>query len=67
MAAANALTGDARYAAYQKLDLIDHQGLRAVDGVRATATTREFVSARVGGYLIQSAHSLANLNTFFLK
>jgi hypothetical protein len=29
--------------------------------------TREFVSARTGGYLFQTAHGQANLNTFFLK
>ena len=29
--------------------------------------TREFVSARTGGYLFQAAHGQANLNTFFLK
>ncbi len=66
MAEANALTGDARYAAYQKLDL-DIQRDYAPLLVYENRNTREFVASRVGGYVFQSAHGLANLNTFFLK
>jgi hypothetical protein len=29
--------------------------------------TREFVASRIGGYIFQAAHGLANLNTFFIK
>jgi peptide/nickel transport system substrate-binding protein len=66
MAAANALTGDKRYAAYGALDLkiMKDYAPWAAYGNR---NTREFVSARVGGYLFQAAHGLANFNTFFLK
>jgi hypothetical protein len=66
MRAANALTGDKRYAAYGALDLKimkDYAPLAPYEN----RNTREFVSARVGGYLFQAAHGQANLNTFFLK
>jgi peptide/nickel transport system substrate-binding protein len=66
MAAANRLSGDARYSAYTQLDLTisrDHAPWMAYDN----RNTREFIAAKVGGYLFQSAHGLANLNTFFLK
>jgi ABC-type transport system substrate-binding protein len=66
MRAANALTGDKRYAAYQALDLKinrDYAPWMAYE----QRNQREFVSARTGGYLFQAAHGLANLNTFFLK
>ena len=66
MAAANALSGDARYAAYQALDLNitkNHAPWAAYEN----RNQREFVSSRTGGYLFQAAHGLANLNTFFIK
>jgi ABC-type oligopeptide transport system substrate-binding subunit len=66
MAAANALSGDARYAAYQALDLNITKNF-APWMAYENRNTREFVSARTGGYLFQAAHGLANLNTFFIK
>jgi peptide/nickel transport system substrate-binding protein len=66
MAAANALTGDKRYAAYQALDLKitrDYAPLAVYDN----RNTREFVSSRTGGYVFQAAHNQANLNTLFIK
>jgi peptide/nickel transport system substrate-binding protein len=66
MAAANSLVGDKRYAAYQALDLKIMKDF-APWAAYESRNTREFVSARVGGYLFQAAHGQANLNTFFLK
>jgi peptide/nickel transport system substrate-binding protein len=66
MAAANALTGDKRYAAYAALDLNINKNY-APWMAYENRNTREFVSARTGGFLFQSAHGGANLNTFFLK
>ncbi len=66
MAAANALTGDPRYKAYQALDLSitkTYAPWAAYDN----RNVREFVSARTGGYLYTVAHGGADLNTFFLK
>jgi ABC-type transport system substrate-binding protein len=66
MAAANALTGDKRYAAYQALDLNitkNYAPWAAYDN----RNVREFVGSRVGGYLYTVAHGGADLNTFFLK
>jgi ABC-type transport system substrate-binding protein len=66
MAAANALSGDPRYAAYAALD-------REITTKYApwvsfdNRNTREFIAKKVGGYLFQPAHGLANLNTFTLK
>jgi len=66
MAAANALVGDKRAAAYQALDL-EVQKNYAPLAVYENRNTREFVSARTGGYLFSPGHGLADLNTFFLK
>ena len=66
MDAANALTGDKRYAAYQALDLNITKNY-APWAAYENRNTREFVSSRTGGYLFQAAHGAANLNTFFLK
>ena len=66
MAAANALTGDRRYAAYQALDLGITKNY-APWAAYENRNTREFTASRVGGYLFQAAHGLANLNTFFIK
>jgi peptide/nickel transport system substrate-binding protein len=66
MAAANFLVGDKRYAAYQALDLKIMKDF-APWATYENRNTREFVSARVGGYVFQAAHGLANLNTFILK
>lgn len=66
MTAANALTGDKRYAAYAALDLNINKNY-APWMAYENRNTREFVSARTGGFLFQSAHGGANLNTFFLK
>jgi peptide/nickel transport system substrate-binding protein len=66
MAAANALTGDKRYAAYQKLDFTI-QSTQAPLAVYENRNIREFVASRVGGYVFTNSHGLANLNTFFIK
>lgn len=66
MRAANALTGDKRYAAYQALDLNITKN-QAPWAAYENRNTREFISARMGGYLYQAAHGGANLNTFFIK
>jgi ABC-type oligopeptide transport system substrate-binding subunit len=66
MAAANALTGDKRAAAYAALDKSITNNF-APWAAYENRNTREFVSARTGGFLFQAAHGGANLNTFFLK
>jgi ABC-type oligopeptide transport system substrate-binding subunit len=66
MKAANALVGDARYNAYQNLDL-NIQKNYAPLVTYENRNQREFVSARTGGYVFQNSHGLADLNTFFLK
>jgi ABC-type oligopeptide transport system substrate-binding subunit len=66
MKAANALTGDKRYTAYQALDLNITKNY-APWSAYENRSIREFVSARMGGYLYQAAHGGANLNTFFIK
>ncbi len=66
MAAANALSGDKRYAAYQALDLKAMRDYAPL-AVYENRNTREFIASRVGGYLYQAAHGQANLNTFFIK
>lgn len=66
MKAANALTGDKRYAAYQNLDM-NIQKNYAPLLTYENRNIREFVSSRTGGYVFSNSHGLANLNTFFLK
>ncbi len=66
MAAANKLTGSARYAAYGKLDL-DITKNYAPWAAYDNRNDRDFVSARTGGYVFQPAYASADLNTFFLK
>jgi ABC-type oligopeptide transport system substrate-binding subunit len=66
MGAANALSGDKRYSAYQKLDLGITKNY-APWAAYENRKTREFVSSRMGGFLFQAAHGGANLNTFFIK
>jgi ABC-type oligopeptide transport system substrate-binding subunit len=66
MKAANALVGDARYNAYQNLDL-NIQKNYAPLVTYENRNQREFVSARTAGYVFQNSHGLADLNTFFLK
>jgi ABC-type oligopeptide transport system substrate-binding subunit len=66
MSAANALVGDKRYAAYKALDLNITKN-QAPWAAYENRNTREFVSARTGGFLFQSAHGGANLNTFYIK
>ena len=66
MADANALSGDKRYAAYAALDLNINKNY-APWMAYENRNTREFISARMGGFLFQAAHGLANLNTFFIK
>jgi ABC-type transport system substrate-binding protein len=66
MRAANALTGDKRYAAYKALDLSITKN-QAPWAAYENRSIREFTSARMGGFLFQAAHGGANLNTFFIK
>jgi peptide/nickel transport system substrate-binding protein len=66
MRAANALTGDKRYAAYKALDLSIMKS-QAPWAAYENRSIREFTSARMGGFLFQAAHGGANLNTFFIK
>jgi peptide/nickel transport system substrate-binding protein len=66
MAQANSLSGDPRYAAYQKLDFTI-QKTQAPLVVYENRNTREFVASRVGGYVFTNSHGLADLNTFFIK
>ncbi len=66
MAQANSLSGDPRYAAYQKLDFTIQKG-QAPLVVYENRNTREFVASRVGGYVFTNSHGLADLNTFFIK
>jgi peptide/nickel transport system substrate-binding protein len=66
MAAANRLTGDARYAAYGQLD-VDITKNYAPWAAFDNRNQRDFVSARVGGYVFQPAYAAADLTTFFLK
>jgi peptide/nickel transport system substrate-binding protein len=66
MAAANKLSGEARYKAYGALDLEitkNYAPWAAYDN----RNEREFTSARTGGYLFQPANASGDLNTFFLK
>ena len=66
MAAANKLTGNARYAAYGKLDL-DITKNYAPWAAYDNRNERDFVAARVGGYVFQPAYATADLATFFIK
>ena len=66
LAAANKLSGDARYNTYGKLD-VDITKNYAPWAAYDNRNEREFVSSRVGGYLFQPANASADLNTFFLK
>jgi ABC-type oligopeptide transport system substrate-binding subunit len=66
LAAANKLTGDARYKAYGNLD-VQITAKYAPWASYDNRNEREFVSARTGGYLFQPANASADLNTFFLK
>jgi ABC-type oligopeptide transport system substrate-binding subunit len=66
MKAANALSGDKRYASYQALDLNITKNY-APWAAYENRSIREFTSARMGGFLFQGAHGGANLNTFYIK
>jgi peptide/nickel transport system substrate-binding protein len=66
MAAANKLNGAARYAAYGKLD-IDITKNYAPWAAYDNRNDRQFVSARVGGWVFQPAYATGDLATFFLK
>jgi ABC-type oligopeptide transport system substrate-binding subunit len=66
MAAANKLSGDKRYSTYGNLD-VKITNNYAPWASYDNRNEREFVSARVGGYLFQPANASADLNTFFLK
>jgi len=66
LVAANKKIGAARYKAYGDLDLEitkNHAPWAAYDN----RNQREFISAKIGGYLFQPAQASADLNTFFLK
>jgi len=64
--AANKLSGDARYKAYGKLDVLITSKF-APWASYDNRNEREFVSSHTGGYLFQPANASADLNTFFLK
>ena len=66
MSAANALTGDKRYAAYQALDLNITKNY-APWAAYENRNTREFISARIGRVPVPGRARRANLNTFFIK
>jgi len=66
MAVANSLTGDKRYAAYAALDLKIQKNYAPL-AVYENRNQREFISSRIGGFVFQNAHGLANLNTFYIK
>jgi len=66
MAAANALSGDKRYAAYQALDLNITKNY-APWAAYENRSIREFTAPRIGGYLFQASHGQADLNTFYAK
>ncbi|HEY7694355.1 MAG TPA: ABC transporter substrate-binding protein [Gaiellaceae bacterium] len=66
MKVANSLTGDKRAAAYSALDKNITTNF-APWAAYENRNTREFISARIGGYLFQPCHGQADLNTFFIK
>jgi len=66
MAAANKLSGPARYTAYGKLD-IDITKNYAPWAAYDNRNDRQFVAARVGGVVFQPAYATLDLATFFLK
>jgi oligopeptide transport system substrate-binding protein len=66
LAAANKLSGDARYKTYGKLDVTITSKF-APWASYDNRNEREFVSSRTGGYLFQPANASADLNTFFIK
>jgi peptide/nickel transport system substrate-binding protein len=66
LAAANRLTGAARYKRYGQLDILISKNY-APWASYDNRNEREFVSKRTGGYLFQPANASADLNTFFLK
>jgi len=66
LVAANRKIGAARYKAYGDLDLEitkNHAPWASYDN----RNTREFISAKIGGYVFQPAQASADLNTFFVK
>jgi ABC-type oligopeptide transport system substrate-binding subunit len=66
LVAANKKIGAARYKAYGDLDLEitkNHAPWASYDN----RNTREFISAKLGGYVFQPAQASADLNTFFIK
>jgi oligopeptide transport system substrate-binding protein len=66
LAAANKLTGDARYKTYGNLD-VSITAKFAPWASYDNRNEREFVSKRTGGYLFQPANASADLNRFFLN
>ena len=66
LAAANRLTGAARYKQYGNLDILISKNY-APWASYDNRNERELVSKRTGGYLFQPANASADLNTFFLK
>jgi peptide/nickel transport system substrate-binding protein len=66
MAAANKLTGAARYAAYGQLD-VDITKSYAPWASYDNRNDREFVGSNVGGVVFQPAYATLDLVTFFLK
>ncbi len=66
LARANKLVGAARYKAYGDLDL-EITKKYAPWASYDNRNSREFTSARVGGYLFQPANASGDLNTLFVK
>lgn len=66
MAAANKLTGAARYAAYGQLD-VDLTKNYAPWAAFDNRNDREFVGPKVGGVVFQPAYATMDLVTYFLK
>jgi peptide/nickel transport system substrate-binding protein len=66
LAAANKLTGDARYNTYGNLDISIMRDLAPWASVD-NRNQRDFVSSSVGGYLFQPANGFADLVTFYVK
>jgi peptide/nickel transport system substrate-binding protein len=64
--AANKAIGAARYKAYGDLDLQITKQF-APWASYDNRNDREFISAKIGGYLFQPANASADLNTFFIK
>jgi peptide/nickel transport system substrate-binding protein len=66
LAAANKLTGDARYNAYGNLDISIMKNLAPWASVD-NRNQRDLISKNVGGYLFQPANGFADIVAFYVK